>query len=77
MQQGLAAEKIHLADVTLAQDVQCTTKLICIYPAQLANPMFAVSKITKVAPSIAGIRYGDIAESRTAAANEFQNIDCF
>jgi hypothetical protein len=39
--------------------------------------MFVVSKIAEVAGGVAGICYGDVAESRTATANEFQHINSF
>lgn len=77
MEESLATKKTDVANSAFVQDVESATELIGVNPAQVMGGDFTPGKIAEIAGCIARVRNGDVAESRTTAADEPQHVPSF
>src|SRR5437588_2491044 len=74
VKQRLAAEKADVANIAFMQDVQSTTELVRIDPAQIGTWHFASGEIAEAACGVASVSHSHIAKRRTATAKERQRV---
>ena len=74
MQKRLTSEKADVANIALVQNVESSTELVCVDPAQGVVRNFSIREVAEIAGSIAGVGDGHIAERRPAPAQQPHHV---